>query len=109
MDKPELPHPALALGGLCRGLGEVAVPGSPQFSVWLWAWGHCMEASSPEEELSEEQRIQKADLVSDMTMSDCAYSFISTFQVSVQVPLFWSTLTWNHTEKDILGKHSLHL
>lgn len=29
-------------------------------------------SQQPEEELSEEQRIQKADLVSDMTMSDCA-------------------------------------
>ena len=89
-----------ALGELCRGLGEDAAPGGPQFCVWLWTWGHCMEASSQEEELSAEQRLQRAELVSDMTMSDCAYSFISTFRVLVQVPLFWSTLTWNHTEKD---------
>lgn len=91
VDKLELPHPAPALGELCRGLGEAAALGGPQFCVWLWAWGHCMEASSQEEEISAEQRIRRADLVSDMTTSDCAYSFTSTFQVFVQVPLFWST------------------
>lgn len=108
VDKLELPHPALASWELCRGLGNDAAPGGPQFCAWLWAWGHCLEASSQEEELSAEQRIQRAELASDVTMSDCAYSFISTFRVLVQVPLFWTTLTWNHTEKDILGKHSLH-
>lgn len=116
VDKPEPPHQALALGEVMEEpLGSCCLRGSTALFLVVSMGATMGIKASGQEKLNAEQWIGRANqdswgtLTVTMTISDCIYPFTSTFQMFVQVSLFWSTLTWNHTEKDIFGKRSLHL